>query len=141
MQQDLSPGTSEPPVDSGLAAFAQILAMHRIVADPAELRHSLGHANPVAASDLLRLAKRIEGVRARATTADFERLRRLPMPVMASGTEGWFVIGRDGILADAADHEPTLGTGGHRRHGKASQSLEIRGRGAGADAFDPLCQA
>ncbi|MGH6634076.1 MAG: cysteine peptidase family C39 domain-containing protein, partial [Sphingopyxis sp.] len=96
MQQDLSLGTSEPPADTGLAAFAQILAMHRIVADPAELRHSLGHSDPVTASDLLRLAKRIEGVRARATTADFERLRRLPMPVMATGAEGWFVIGRVG---------------------------------------------
>ncbi|HJS11209.1 ABC transporter transmembrane domain-containing protein, partial [Sphingopyxis sp.] len=96
MQQDLSLGTSEPPADTGLAAFAQILAMHRIAADPAELRHSLGHADPATASDLVRLAKRIEGVRARATTADFERLRRLPMPVMASGAEGWFVIGRVG---------------------------------------------
>lgn len=96
MQQDLSLGTSEPPVDSGLAAFAQILAMHHIVADPVELRHGLGHSEPVAASDLVRLAKRIEGVRARATTADFERLRRLPMPVMASGADGWFVIGRVG---------------------------------------------
>ena len=85
MQQDLSLGTSQPPADTGLAAFAQILAMHRIVADPAELRHDLGHADPVTASDLVRLAKRIEGVRARPTTGDFERLRRLPMPVMASG--------------------------------------------------------
>ena len=56
MQQDLSLGTSEAPVDSGLVAFAQILAMHRIVADPAELRHSLGHSDPVTASDLVRLA-------------------------------------------------------------------------------------
>src|SRR3546814_17859717 len=70
--------------------------MHRIVADPAELRHSLGHSDPVAASDLVRLAKRIEGVRARAATGDFERLRRLPMPVMANGADGWFVIGRVG---------------------------------------------
>jgi subfamily B ATP-binding cassette protein HlyB/CyaB len=96
VQQDLSPGTSESPADSGLAAFALILAMHRIAADPAALRHDLGHANPVAASDLLRLAKRIAGVRARATTGDFERLSRLPMPVLASGAEGWFVIGRVG---------------------------------------------
>src|SRR3546814_4634280 len=70
--------------------------MHRIVADPAELRHSLGHSDPVAASDLVRLAKRIEGVRARAATGDFERLRRLPMPVLANGADGWFVIGRVG---------------------------------------------
>ena len=96
MQQDLSLGSSEPPADNGLAAFALILAMHRIAADPVELRHDLGHANPVTESDLLRLAKRIEGVRARATTGDFERLQRLPMPVLAGGPEGWFVIGRVG---------------------------------------------
>ena len=96
MHQDLSLGTSRPPADTGLDAFVLILSMHRVAADPSELRHSLGHANPVTTSDLLRLAKRIEGVRARATTGDFERLRRLPMPVMASGAEGWFVIGRVG---------------------------------------------
>jgi len=96
VQQDLSLGTSQPPADTGIEAFALILAMHRIAANSAELRDSLGHANPVVASDLVRLAKRIEGVRARATTGDFERLRRLPMPVMASGAEGWFVIGRVG---------------------------------------------
>ena len=96
MQQDLSLGTSQPPADTGIEAFALILAMHRIAANSAELRDSLGHANPVVASDLVRLAKRIEGVRARATTGDFERLRGLPMPVMASGAEGWFVIGRVG---------------------------------------------
>src|SRR3546814_13402075 len=70
--------------------------MHRIVADPAELRHSLGHSDPVAASDLVRLAKRIAGVRARAATGDFERLRRLPMPVLPNGADGWFVIARVG---------------------------------------------
>jgi subfamily B ATP-binding cassette protein HlyB/CyaB len=96
VHQDLSLGTSRPPADTGLDAFVLILAMHRIAADSADLRHSLGHANLVTASDLVRLAKRIEGVRARVTTGDFERLRRLPMPVMASGADGWFVIGRVG---------------------------------------------
>jgi hypothetical protein len=44
------------------------------------------------------------------------------------------------ILADATDHEPALGPAGHHRHGKAPQPLEIGGCGAGADAFDALCQ-
>ncbi|WP_342249591.1 type I secretion system permease/ATPase [Sphingomonas sp. OTU376] len=101
MQQDLSFEPSSPAPDNALAAFALILAMHRVAVDPAELRHDLGHGDPVTTPDLLRLAKRIDGVRARATRADFERLRRLPMPVLASGPQGWFVIGRVGEDAAA----------------------------------------
>jgi len=101
VQQDLSFEPSGPAPDNALAAFALILAMHRVVADPAELRHDLGHGDPVTTPDLLRLAKRIDGVRARATRADFDRLRRLPMPVLASGPQGWFVIGRVGEDAAA----------------------------------------
>ncbi|PZO71498.1 MAG: hypothetical protein DI640_14335 [Sphingomonas taxi] len=82
--------------ESGLAAFAVVLAMHRIAVDPDQLRHDLGHERPVTSADLLRLAKRLDGVRARAVSTNFTKLKRLPMPVVASGPSGWFVIGRVG---------------------------------------------
>jgi len=96
----------EPPrveyggVDAGLVAFATILAMHRIAVDPDQLRHTLGHFDAVTVDELLRIAKRQDGVRAKATKASFDTLQRLPLPAIAEGPEGWFIIGR--ASADAA---------------------------------------
>lgn len=42
----------------------------------------------------MRLAKRRDGVRAKRTRATFERLARLPLPALAHGEQGWFLIGR-----------------------------------------------
>ncbi len=88
---------SEPTMatsDSGLVAFASLLAMHRIPVDPAQLRHGLGHYDPITANDLVRLAKEQKDVRARAITTRFDRLGRTPLPALASGPGGWFLIGR-----------------------------------------------
>lgn len=87
--------------ESDLAAFTTLLAIHNIAVDPRDLRHQLGHWSAVNADDLLRLAKRQDGVRARRVTGSFERLSRLPLPALASGPAGWFLIGRvdgDAIL-------------------------------------------
>ncbi|TCM07349.1 type I secretion system permease/ATPase [Sphingomonas sp. PP-CC-3G-468] len=80
--------------ESGLTALATVLAMHRIAVDPGQLRHELGHTAAAAAVDLQRLAMRVDGVKAKSTTATFDRLARLPLPVLANGNDGWFVIGR-----------------------------------------------
>jgi len=87
-------------VDDGLVAFATILAMHRIAVDPDQLRHSLGHQGDVSISDLLRLARRQDGVRARAVEVRFDRLQRMPLPALGHGPSGWFVLGR--VSDDAA---------------------------------------
>lgn len=80
--------------ETGLVAFATVLAMHKIAVDPEQLRHELGHERPLIADDILRLAKRQAGVRAKVIQTDFARLSRLPLPVMGDGPSGWFVIGR-----------------------------------------------
>lgn len=80
--------------ETGLVSFATLLAIHQISADPRDLRHELGHWAAVSADDLLRLAKRRDGVRAKRTRATFERLARLPLPALAHGEQGWFLIGR-----------------------------------------------
>lgn len=83
--------------ESGLVAFAALLAMHRIAVDPAQLRHSLGHYRAIESEDLLRLAKmqgKEAGVRARSVRATFEKLERMPVPALANGPNGWFLIGR-----------------------------------------------
>ena len=84
------------PDDSGLIAFAALLAIHRIAVDPAQLRHSLGHQRDIDADDLRRLAGREEGVKAKAIRTSFDKLERTPLPALANGPNGWFIIGRVG---------------------------------------------
>jgi len=86
---------SQGPVDdSGLIAYATVLALYRIAVDPAQLRHSLGHYRAIDADDLRRLAKRQDEVRAKAVRSNYGKLARVPLPALANGPDGWFVIGR-----------------------------------------------
>jgi subfamily B ATP-binding cassette protein HlyB/CyaB len=82
--------------ESGLIMLATLLGMHRVAADPVQMRHGLGHARPLDVDDLLRVAKQQHGVRARAVDADYDRLSRLPLPALAEGRDGWFMIGKVG---------------------------------------------
>lgn len=84
-------------VNTGLIAFATILAFHRISVDPDQLRHAIGHDRPIEADDILRLAKQQKDVRAKRIAADWERLTRTPLPALANGSGGWFIIGRVGV--------------------------------------------
>jgi subfamily B ATP-binding cassette protein HlyB/CyaB len=85
-----SPGSA----DSGLIAFATLLALHRIAVDPEQLCHDLGHHDCLTADDLLRLAKREDSVRARRIVASWDGLASLPLPALANGPHGWFLIGK-----------------------------------------------
>lgn len=82
--------------ESGLVCLAALLAFHRIAVDPAQMRHELGHDDLVSAEDLLRLAGRLDGVRARLITTNWEKLATLPLPALGKGPLGWFVIGKAG---------------------------------------------
>jgi subfamily B ATP-binding cassette protein HlyB/CyaB len=92
-EADFSPSDG-PMDDSGLIAYATVLAMHRIAIDPGQLRHGLGHSRAIDADDLKRLAGRQEGVRAKAIRTNYDRLQNIPLPAIANGPDGWFVIGR-----------------------------------------------
>lgn len=87
-------GDASSGVDSGVRALATLLAVHKIAVDPQQLRHELGHHDALTPDDVLRLAKRQDGVRARLVHVNFDRLTRQPLPVLANGTDGWFLIGR-----------------------------------------------
>lgn len=65
------------------------------------MRHDLGHDDPVGKNDLLRLAKLQKGVRVKYLEDQHGRLTNLPLPALAHGPRGWFLIGRlveDGVL-------------------------------------------
>lgn len=82
------------PDESGLIAFAGLLAIHRIAVDPVQLRHSLGHQRDIDADDLRRLALREQGVKAKVIRTSYEKLEHTPLPALANGPGGWFLIGR-----------------------------------------------
>jgi subfamily B ATP-binding cassette protein HlyB/CyaB len=93
MNDNVQPSHAE----SGLVLLAAVLAMHRVAADPAQLRHALGHHGPTSPTDLVRLAKAQPGVRARSRQAQWDDLASLPLPALAHGPDGWFLIGRAGL--------------------------------------------
>ncbi|GAB7550955.1 type I secretion system permease/ATPase [Novosphingobium sp. 11B] len=90
--------------DSGLFAYATLLALHRISVDPQQLRHSLGHDRAIEGDDLKRLAKRQDEVRARSSRSSYNKLRQMPLPALANGPSGWFVIAR--VAADEVLIQP-----------------------------------
>lgn len=80
--------------DSGLIAFATLLSLHRIAVDPAQMRHELGHDRAIDSGDIKRLAKQQEEVRAKSTRTKFDKLAQTPLPALANGPSGWFVIAK-----------------------------------------------
>jgi len=104
--------TSNVADESGLIAFAALLAMHRIAADPTQLRHTLGHHHPIGSGDLLRLAKSQPDVRVRAIRTSYAKLGRTPLPALANGPGGWFVLGR--VEGDEALIQLTAAVEGER---------------------------
>ncbi|SFG46532.1 ATP-binding cassette, subfamily B, HlyB/CyaB [Novosphingobium sp. CF614] len=113
------PGGSVSRDDSGLIAFATVLALHRIAVDPQQLRHSLGHDRAIEADDLKRLARRQDEVRARSVRAGFDKLRQMPLPALANGPSGWFVIAR------VADEEALIQPPCHSAEGVQPQIMKV----------------
>ena len=87
--------------ETGPRALALLFAIQNVSVDPAQMRHELGHSDPLGARDIVRLARRQDGAKAKAVTVEPGRLSRQPLPALANGPAGWFVIGRlveDGVL-------------------------------------------
>ena len=111
MTTDPESAASPAGDDSGLIAFASLLAMHRIAVEPGQLRHVLGHHGDVSANDLLRLAKNQQDVRARVVFSCFDKLARTPLPALGHGDKGWFLIGRvegEEALLQLTEPEPGM---------------------------------
>jgi ATP-binding cassette, subfamily B, bacterial HlyB/CyaB len=99
-----APENSTGTDDSGLIAYATLLAIHRIAVDPSQLRHSLGHTRAIGADDLKRLAKRQDDVRAKSIRTHWDRLQNTPLPALANGPAGWFILGQ--VAGDEALIQP-----------------------------------
>ena len=80
--------------ETGPIALAQMLAIHRIAVDPAQLRHALGHTANRCRMICGGWRAREGGVKAKAIRTGFDKLERTPLPALANGPKGWFLIGR-----------------------------------------------
>ncbi|WP_066719611.1 type I secretion system permease/ATPase [Sphingomonas pituitosa] len=95
--------------ESGLVALSLLLGVHNIAITPEQLRHALGHAETPSADDLILLAKRQQGVRAKAVEVPRGGLARQPLPAIADGPDGWFVIGgltEHGVIIQRPGYAP-----------------------------------
>jgi len=102
-------GAGSEPLDpeTGVKALSLLLAVHRRAVAPEQLRHDLGHTNALSVSDIIRLARRHDGVKAKTVQVERGRLSRQPLPALANGPGGWFIIGRlleDGVLVQRPGH-------------------------------------
>lgn len=100
-----------PPVDpdTGVRALAALFAIHRRAVDPSQLRHDLGKPGALTPADVVRLARRQLGVRSRVVEVAPGRLSAQPLPALANGPDGWFVIrelAADGVIIERAGRVP-----------------------------------
>jgi ATP-binding cassette, subfamily B, bacterial HlyB/CyaB len=92
-------------------ALVLLLRFHQIAADAAQIRHQFG-GGPFGVSEILRCAKDLK-LKARAVTADWQRLAKLPLPALAECEGGHFVVlGRlvddKALIQDPAVGRPQL---------------------------------
>jgi len=77
-------------IDTGLESLMLLLHFHGVAADVAQIRHRFASAR-VGMTEMLRCAREFK-LKARALTADWRRLRKLPLPAIAERLDGSFVI-------------------------------------------------
>ena len=85
------PDTRDSP-DTGLDGLVIIAGCHGLAADADRLRHEFAQgAAPLCTADLLRAARWL-GLKARCVHADSARLSQMPLPALARGTDGRYVV-------------------------------------------------
>jgi subfamily B ATP-binding cassette protein HlyB/CyaB len=108
-----SANTATAAGDPGLSVLVTMLRFQGIGADPAQLRHRLGHG-AVGVPEMLRCAKEL-GLKARSYKTSWTRLASTPMPGIAVLRDGGFVvIGKVGedkaIVQSPKSPQPSLMT-------------------------------
>ena len=104
---------NEAAIDSGLSALVIMLRLQGIGADPAQLRHRVGH-RAVGVSEMLRCAKEL-GLKARSYKTKWTRLPSTPLPGIAVLRDGDFIVlgkvgGDKAIVQSPHQSNPSLMT-------------------------------
>ena len=79
-------------VDTGMECLVQLARFHGLAADPAHITHQFGTANkPFESSDLIRAGRSL-GLRIKSVSSSWRRLTDTPLPAIARGKDGQFLL-------------------------------------------------
>jgi ATP-binding cassette, subfamily B, bacterial HlyB/CyaB len=93
LEGELGLSKPAPPADTALACLVLLLSFLDKPVTPEHLRHELGKGSKrLDAQDVLRLAKRVQGVKARRISTRIDRLVRMPLPAIARLRDDTFLI-------------------------------------------------
>ena len=76
--------------DSGLECLTLLLRFHQTAVDPSQIKHQFP-GTPIGVMEMLRCAKQLK-VKARAVTATWDKLAKLPLPAIVELKDGRFLI-------------------------------------------------
>jgi len=88
--EDIKPEArnNQPKLDTGLACLVMIAKFHGVAADAEQIKHVFAIGNDgMNETDILRAAKEL-GFKAKAVDVEYERLQKLPMPMIVEITTG-----------------------------------------------------
>jgi subfamily B ATP-binding cassette protein HlyB/CyaB len=85
------PSAATEQLDTGLACLVALLRYHGLPTNADQIRHGLGHSRRLDAADLIRFGRRA-GLKAQSLASRKERLDSIPLPGIATLTDGSFVL-------------------------------------------------
>ncbi len=104
-------GAPEAAVDTGMAALVTLLGFYEIPADPHQLAREFASSGCALTSTALIRAARANGLKARASKSNVNRLAKLPLPAIIRDRTGAYVIlakaGPASVLVKEAGLPPT----------------------------------
>src|SRR5262244_1607928 len=92
---------------SGIDALILILRFHELAVDPGQIRHQFAGA-PFGTAEILRCAKDLK-LKARTVVADWGRLAKVPLPALAEGRDGGFLVLARLVHDKALIQDPAVG--------------------------------
>ncbi len=90
MQQEQNPDTSQ--IDTGLICLVMLARFHQIAADPEQLAHQFKASGELFNQTEILLAAKHLGLQAKAVRTFIDRLDKTPLPAMAVGSDGDYII-------------------------------------------------
>ena len=119
VKEDIKPeaqNNNQPKLDTGLACLVMIAKFHGVASDPEQIKHAFAIGNDgMNETDILRAAKEL-GFKAKAVDVEFERLQKLPMPmivkIQAIGDSQYVILakieGEQVLILHPAENKPRI---------------------------------
>jgi len=104
-----SPAATGRAVDTGLAALGVVARFHGVAIDPGKLRHEYGSQDEAFSEAQLIAAATSLGLKVRPLDTRFDRLPTTPLPALAVGTDGSWVVLAQADAERVLVQDPTQG--------------------------------